>query len=55
MDVADIDHNGTWDIYISDLLRNTPLEEPPWGNVLYLGTPSGVHRQSGVECRGGGR
>ena len=41
MDVADIDHNGTWDIYISDLLRNTPLEEPPWGNVLYLGTPSG--------------
>ena len=30
MDVADVDHNGTWDIYISDLLRNTPLEEPPW-------------------------
>ena len=41
MDVADIDHNGTWDIYISDLLWDTPLEEPPWGNVLYLGTPSG--------------
>ena len=41
MDVADINHNGTWDIYISDLLWDTPLEEPPWGNVLYLGTPSG--------------
>ena len=41
IDVADIDHNGTWDIYISDLLWDTPLEEPPWGNVLYLGTPSG--------------
>ena len=30
MDVANVDHNSTWDIYISDLLRNTPLEEPPW-------------------------
>ena len=42
IDVADLDANGTWDIYISDLLGNTPLEERPWGNVLYLGLPLGT-------------
>ena len=42
IDVADVDGNGTWDLYISDLKNGgTPLEDQPWGNVLYLGYPRG--------------
>ena len=47
-------NNGTWDIYISDLLWDTPLEEPPWGNVLYLGTPSGGFTDNQASHAGGG-
>ncbi|MEZ4700751.1 MAG: FG-GAP-like repeat-containing protein [Rhodothermales bacterium] len=41
IDVADIDHDGDWDIYMSDLLDpgNEPVAE---GNVLYLGNPDGT-------------
>ena len=37
IDVADVDLDGRWDLYISDLLDGTPHERPPFGNVLYLG------------------
>ncbi len=40
IDTADIDHDGDWDVYISDIL-NTTLDEAPLGNVLYLGTGQG--------------
>ncbi len=40
IDTADIDHDGDWDIYISDIL-NTTLDDAPLGNVLYLGTGQG--------------
>ena len=45
IDVADIDHNGTWDIYMSDLLDpgNEPVAE---GNVLYLGNPDGTWNEN---------
>ena len=35
VDVADIDLDGDWDLYISDLLP-TDLDAAPLGNVLYL-------------------
>ena len=38
---ADVDLNGTWDLYITDLLSATTLERPPGGNVLYLADTSG--------------
>ena len=37
MDVADVNLDGRWDLYISDLFDGTPHERPPWGNALYLG------------------
>ena len=37
IDVADVDLDGRWDLYISDLLDGTPHESPPFGNVLYMG------------------
>ena len=37
IDVADVNLDGRWDLYISDLLSDTPHESLPWGNVLYLG------------------
>ncbi len=37
IDVADVNLDGRWDLYISDLLDDTPHERPPWGNVLYRG------------------
>ena len=39
---ADVDLNGTWDLYITDLLDATTLERPPGGNVLYLSDASGA-------------
>lgn len=36
IDVADVNLDGRWDLYISDLL-DTPHERPPRGNALYLG------------------
>ncbi len=53
IDVTDIDHDGDWDIYISDLL-DTDLDESPLGNVFYLGQADGtfsdnVAVQTGVQ------
>ncbi|MCY4484484.1 MAG: FG-GAP-like repeat-containing protein [Spirochaetaceae bacterium] len=39
---ADVDLDGTWDLYITDLLDATTLERPPGGNVLYLSDASGA-------------
>ncbi len=41
IDLADIDHDGDWDIYISDFYFTT-LDQPPLGNVLYLGNGDGT-------------
>lgn len=39
--VSDVDLDGDWDIYISDLL-NTSLDAEPLGNVFYLGQGDGT-------------
>ena len=53
IDIADIDRNGTWDLYISDLKNGgTPLEDKPWGNVLYLGHPRGSYTDNSAESAG---
>ena len=41
VDVADIDLDGDWDFYLSDLL-NTPDDARPIGNVLYKGNGDGT-------------
>ncbi len=38
--VGDINRDGHWDLYITDLL-DTHLDQPPRGNVLYLGQGDG--------------
>jgi hypothetical protein len=38
-DVADIDHDGDWDLYITDSFQ---IGTPPHGNPLYLGNPDGT-------------
>ena len=53
IDVADVDLDGNWDVYISDIF-NTLLDEDPLGNVLYLGDGQGgfsdnLAVESGVE------
>ena len=40
IDVADVDLDGDWDLYITDLLA-TDLDDAPLGNVLYLGDGAG--------------
>ena len=53
IDVADVDGNGTWDLYISDLNSGgTPLEDEPWGNVLYLTHPRGSFADNSAERSG---
>ena len=41
IDVADINHDGHWDVYISDFFV-TDLDEDPPGNVLYMGQGNGL-------------
>lgn len=41
-DAADIDLDGDWDLYISDL-RSTTNDAEPKGNVLYLGNDDGSY------------
>ncbi len=41
VDVADIDLDGDWDFYLSDLF-NTPDDARPIGNVLYKGNGDGT-------------
>jgi hypothetical protein len=38
-DVGDIDHDGDWDLYITDSFQ---IGTPPHGNPLYLGSPDGT-------------
>ena len=50
IDVADIDLDGDWDMYISDIL-NTKFDQPPLGNPLYLGNGDGTFaRNSAPEA-----
>jgi uncharacterized repeat protein (TIGR01451 family) len=51
IDVADIDLDGHWDIYISDLY-NTTLDALPLGNVLYLGNGDGVFADNSAPAAG---
>jgi len=51
IDVADIDHDGDWDIYISDIF-DTDLDEAPLGNVLYLGTANGSFTDNSAHAAG---
>jgi hypothetical protein len=51
IDVADIDLDGDWDIYISDLF-NTRVDEPPPGNVLYLGKGDGTFADNSAPQAG---
>jgi len=51
IDIADIDHDGDWDIYISDIF-NTTLDEPPLGNVLYLGNGDGTFAENSAISAG---
>ena len=49
-DAADIDLDGDWDIYLSDL-RSTANDAEPKGNVLYLGNGDGTFADnSAVEA-----
>ena len=51
IDVADIDLDGDWDLYISDLLR-TSLDASPRGNVLYLGKGDGTFKDNSAATAG---
>ena len=51
---ADVDLNGTWDLYITDLLDATTLERPPGGNVLYLGDASRAWAWADNKAAGAG-
>ena len=48
---ADIDLNGTWDIYIADLY-NTSLDELPLGNPLFLGNGDGTLQDNSAVAAG---
>ncbi len=51
LDFADIDRDGDWDIYISDL--NNPGNEPlAERNVLYLGNPGGTWSENSAPAAG---
>ncbi|MGQ0722660.1 MAG: FG-GAP-like repeat-containing protein [Candidatus Eiseniibacteriota bacterium] len=51
IDVADIDLDGDWDIYISDLYETT-LDALPLGNVLYLGNGDGTFADNSAPAAG---
>jgi hypothetical protein len=51
IDVADIDLDGDWDFYISDLLP-TRLDASPRGNVLYLGNGDGTFKDNSAATAG---
>lgn len=54
IDVADIDLDGNWDIYISDIFvnPNLNLEVAPVGNPLYFGTDSGSWSNNSADAAG---
>ncbi len=50
VDVADVDLDGDWDVYVSDLLSTTN-DSLPKGNVLYRGNGDGTFADnSALEC-----
>ncbi len=51
IDVADVNHDGYWDIYISDIYA-TELDEPPLGNVLYMGSGNGQFSDNSAKDAG---
>ena len=52
IDIADIDLNGTWDIYMSDLVNPGGIEPVAEGNVLYLGNPDGTWSENSAPAAG---
>jgi hypothetical protein len=50
IDTADIDLNGTWDIYITDFGNST--NDQSTGNVLYLGNGDGTFQENDTDPRG---
>jgi hypothetical protein len=51
IDVADINNDGNWDIYIGDSY-NTFLDDLPLGNVLYLGNDDGSFSDNSAPAAG---
>ena len=47
--VGDIDNDGDWDIYLSDLPA-PPVEPVMEGNVLYTGNPDGTWNENSAPC-----
>ena len=50
--VADIDHDGDWDIYVTDLPDPGGVEPVAEGNVLYLGNPDGTWSENAGPAAG---
>lgn len=51
IDVADIDLDGDWDLYITDLWI-TEHDQPPPGNAFYLGNGDGTWQDNSAEVAG---
>jgi hypothetical protein len=51
IDVADLDLDGDWDIYISDIYVTT-TDDLPLGNVLYLGNGDGTFQDNSAPEAG---
>ena len=49
MTVGDIENDGDWDLYITDVYMNPPT---PLGNVLYLGSPDGSFSDNVADLYG---
>jgi PKD repeat protein len=52
IDLADIDHDGDWDIYMSDLANPGGIEPIAEGNVLYKGNPGGTWSENSAPAAG---
>ncbi|WP_132973082.1 CRTAC1 family protein, partial [Thiogranum longum] len=51
IDVSDLDNNGTWDMYITDVFSSTN-DAQPLGNVLYLGNGDGTFKENSAVSAG---
>ena len=51
MDVGDIDNDGDWDLYITDMSM-MPNPDLPLGNPLYLGSPDGSISDNACDVAG---
>ena len=52
IDFADIDLDGDWDFYMSDLLNPGGIEPIAEGNVLYTGNPDGTWNENSAPAAG---